>query len=92
LSQSGILDPQGSNPQVPTTFQADTGTATPLLNIIEILGEDGLSTTASGNTVIVHASGGVADVQTLEGNSGGPISPVLGNINTIGSGSITISG
>ncbi len=31
-------------------------------------------------------------VETLEGNSGGLISPVGGNINTIGAGSITIAG
>lgn len=36
------------------------------------------------------AAGGF--VQTLTGNSGGAISPTLGNINTVGTGSITISG
>lgn len=31
-------------------------------------------------------------VNTLTGNTGGPISPISGNINTIGTGSITIAG
>lgn len=37
-------------------------------------------------------SGGSTIVDTLTGNSGGAISPVAGNINTVGTGSITIAG
>ena len=36
--------------------------------------------------------GGAGSITTLTGNSGGAISPVAGNINTVGTGSITISG
>lgn len=37
-------------------------------------------------------SGGSTIVDTLTGNSGGAISPVAGNINTVGTGSVTIAG
>lgn len=37
-------------------------------------------------------SGGTTDVQTLTGNSGGAVPPTAGNINTLGTGSITIVG
>ncbi len=36
--------------------------------------------------------GGGSNVQTLTGNTGGPIAPVANNINTVGTGSVTISG
>lgn len=36
--------------------------------------------------------GGGGSLDTLTGNTGGPISPTLGNINTVGSGSITVAG
>lgn len=38
------------------------------------------------------SGGGGASVETLTGNSGGAVSPTLNNINTVGSGSITIVG
>jgi len=39
-------------PTIPTTFAADSGTANPALNIINLLGgSNGIDTTASGNTV-----------------------------------------
>lgn len=37
-------------------------------------------------------SSGTVDVQTLTGNSGGAVPPTGGNINTLGTGSITIAG
>lgn len=37
-------------------------------------------------------SSGTVDVQTLTGNSGGAVPPTAGNINTLGTGSITIVG
>lgn len=61
-----------------------------------------LTATGAGNSGEVLTSQGaglppvfaavVAGTQTLTGNSGGAISPSAGNINTLGSGSITISG
>lgn len=51
----------------------------------------GISVTNAANsiTIAVTATG---VVQTLTGNSGGAISPTAGNINTLGTGSITIAG
>lgn len=37
-------------------------------------------------------SSGIVDVQTLTGNSGGAVPPTGGNINTLGTGSITVVG
>lgn len=57
---SQIYKSVASTPSVPTTFDADTGSATPAANVINILGidsttnnENGITTTASGNTVNV---------------------------------------
>ena len=46
--------------------------------------------TTTANWVIMGGSN--IDVSTLTGDSGGPVSPTGGNINTIGDGSITIVG
>lgn len=56
MSQAGLLDIEASHPQIPTSFVTDTGTAIPLSNVLEILGGDGIYTTASGNTVTVSAN------------------------------------
>jgi hypothetical protein len=124
LSQAGIIDLEGANPQIPTTFDADSGSAVPIANTLNIFGGEGIDTSASGMTITISgedataaASAGLANKgiasfdsasfavtsgfvtfigatgnETLTGNSGGAILPVLGNINTIGAGSITISG
>jgi hypothetical protein len=57
MSQAGILDIESSNPQIPTQFDADSGSAIPLANVLEILGTGGITTSASGNTVTVDGSG-----------------------------------
>lgn len=50
----------GGAPAVPTTFQADSGNATPAANILNILGDDttannqnGISTSGAGDTVTI---------------------------------------
>ncbi len=50
MSQGGQLSAT-SSPSVPTTFDADTGSATPAANILNLVGGTGMSTTAAGNTV-----------------------------------------
>jgi len=61
MSQAGILDVASSNPQIATQFDTDSGSAIPVLNILEILGTTALagttplSTSGSGNTVTVIA-------------------------------------
>ena len=57
ISQEGIVDILGTYPQIPTDFIADVGTAVPIANQIELLGEviatGGIpfQSVASGNTV-----------------------------------------
>lgn len=62
MSQAGILS-VSATPSVPTTFTADSGSATPALNNINILANDstsnnanGISTTGSGSTITVVLS------------------------------------
>ncbi len=70
-------------------FGTDSGTAIPLANELDILGINGITTSGAGNVVTINGAG---LTETLTGNSGGPVSPIASNINTIGSGSITIVG
>lgn len=53
MSQAGIIDLVNNNPQIPTQFDADTGFAIPIANILNIDGSNGVETSASGNTVVV---------------------------------------
>ena len=52
----------------------------------------GISITNGSNSITIAVASGTAVVQTLTGNTGGAISPTAGNINTVGTGSITIAG
>lgn len=62
---------------VATTYDADTGTATPILGILNINGASGIQTTASGNTIIIELSG-AGIVESIVGDTGGgPISGAL---------------
>ena len=60
MSQVSIIDIEGSNPQIPTEFVADVGTAIPIANTLEILGDTvpagvvPVFTTGSGNTITVN--------------------------------------
>lgn len=68
MSQSGPLDIESSNPQIPTTFETDNGNAIPILNTLEVFGETvdnrtdvkPLYTTGSGNTVTINLQVGNA--------------------------------
>lgn len=59
MSQAGIIDVITNNPSIPTQFDADVGFAIPLGNVLEIKGApgSGISTSASGNTVLIDADG-----------------------------------
>lgn len=42
-------------PSVATTYNADSGSATPALNILNVLGGPGVTTSAAGNTVTINS-------------------------------------
>lgn len=90
MSQAGPLNESG-NPAVPTSFVTDAGTAVPAANTLNILGGTEITTTGAGNTVVINFTGGSVTT-SLTGNSGGAVSPLAGNINTVGTGSITVVG
>lgn len=52
----------------------------------------GITITNASNSITIAVTTGTGVVETLTGNSGGAISPTAGNINTLGTGSITIAG
>jgi len=75
-----------SNGQIPI---GSIGSDPVLANITSTGGT--LTITNGPGTINIEASS-TGDVQTLTGNTGGAISPTGGNINTVGTGSITIAG
>lgn len=52
MSQFYLMPPGGA-PAIPTSFVTDDGTAVPAANILNILGSPGVTTSGSGNTVII---------------------------------------
>ena len=56
MSQAGIIDVITNNPSIATQFNADTGFAVPIGNILDIRGApgSGISTFASGNTIFIQ--------------------------------------
>ncbi len=86
MSQAGLIDIEGSNPQIPTEFDTDSGSAVPIGNVLEILGGAGITTSGSGNTVTIELSGGGSSIDSVAVQTGtSPITPD-------GSGLITING
>lgn len=74
----------------PTTFKAPIGTISIDHNLKEAWM---LVADPSGVGFWASITGGAfGNVDTLTGNSGGPISPQAGNINVVGSGDISVSG
>lgn len=53
MSQSGLANALMNNPTIPTTFHTDNGNATPVLNILNIVGGNGIETSGAGNTVTI---------------------------------------
>lgn len=61
MSQSGMNNTSAGPvpPTVATTYQEDSGTATPALNILNVLGGTGINTVGNGsNTITINAVGG----------------------------------
>jgi len=96
LSQASKFGTPGLIPKVPTSFITDSGTAIPALNVLQISGGTGVTTSAAGNIILVTATGGgVASVSgtlnritsTLGANPIIDIAPTY-----VGQGSITTIG
>jgi hypothetical protein len=83
MSQAGIVDIESSNPQIPTQFDTNDGSAIPIGNILEILGEDGIETEGSGNTITIRLTGESAAIDSIGVNtsSGLGTNPVLPDSN-----------
>jgi len=89
MSQAGNITPVISTPQIATRFDADTGNAVPILNVLELVGESGgpISTEASGNTVTFKfdSSGDPTLPITFNGDTGSAMS-ALNIVNVLGDG------
>ena len=70
MSQVAIVDIEGNHPQIPTQFDANVGSAIPLANVLELLGEvvaagsNPFRSVASGNTVTYQVQIGQAVAAT----------------------------
>lgn len=65
---------------------------TPNIRVSTLSAGPGVSITNGHGSITVGLTGGGSAIETLTGNSGGAISPTANNINTLGTGSITIAG
>lgn len=54
---------------IPDSFPTDSGTAIPSAGVLNILGGSGITTSASGNTITIDASGG-GGITTIDGDTG----------------------
>lgn len=72
---------------VATTFDTDSGTATPVGNILEVLGGTNVTTMGAGNTITINAT--AAGIETLHGNTG---TATGSDVNIEGVNNITVTG
>jgi trimeric autotransporter adhesin len=76
MSQAGIVDIIGTHPQIPTLFVCNVGSAIPITNTLEILGEAvaaagiPLQTVGSGNTVEIEVQYTSAAAISAASNAG----------------------
>lgn len=82
MSQAGPLNVEAI-PQVATIYDGNTGSATPLGNVLNIVGTGDVQTSASGNTVTIALTSTGA-IETVTGNTGSPVAPVANNIDILG--------
>ena len=76
MSQAGIVDIEGTHPQIPTLFVCNVGSAVPIANVLEILGQAvaahgvPLQTVGSGNTVEIDVQYASAAASSVAANAG----------------------
>lgn len=88
MSQAGSNN-VSSSPSVATTFNEDVGTATPVANIINVVGGVGISTTGAGNTITIDADGSVPTTFTEDVGSA---TPAANTLQIVGGAGISTSG
>lgn len=84
MSQSGVIDIVQNTPSIPTSFVTDSGTATPALNTLNVLGGPGITTSGSGDTVTISLAGGSTAIDSIAVQTGtSPVVPTVLGLVTI---------
>lgn len=71
--------------EIADIYHTDSGDATASGAILNIFGTNGISTSATGNTVTIDGSA-LGALSSLTGNTGGAVFPTAENINVVGDG------
>ena len=83
MSHLELVDIEGSNPQIPTQFDANTGSAVPIANTLNILGDNvHITTSASGNTVTITLGPTVGTVTSFSFSNANGFTGVVTNPTT----------
>jgi hypothetical protein len=70
MSQGGIIDLTKSDPEIPRTLNADTGSATATDGVINVLGGTNVTTSGSGSTLTINATGVSTPIAVADGGTG----------------------
>lgn len=70
MSQVSVFDIESNNPQVPTSFQTDSGIAIPIANILNVSGGEGIDTSGAGNTLTISGEDATAAASAGLANKG----------------------
>jgi hypothetical protein len=74
---------------IATTYDADSGSATPSGNVLNVVGGTGVTVTGSGNTLTINASSSNLEILT---DLGVPVSPDMSILEVYGDHNITTTG
>jgi hypothetical protein len=87
MSQAGIANLSRSSPTIPLQFTEDTGVAVPAANNLNIVGGPGITTSGSGSTVTISATGSGFNWQ----DQGVSLNPAVANNGYFVTAAITIT-